>query len=167
MTGEFDFIAYMRNVATKLKELQHTEDEKHFTRIKGISALEEFLQNQRNLEGIQLVAVANKTGRFTESGDNLLDQPYYSFFVLKMVTVNDFDAQELAVNECEAIIKKIFSKMFREKIQPNSPLAGLQKASISYAQSGPWVHGWHGMMASFTLLDYPGIIYNADDWIDG
>lgn len=168
MTGEFNFIAYMKSVAENLKELQHTENERHFSRIKGIADLEEFLQNQRNLQGYQLAAVSSVAGRFVDSGDNTLDQPYYSFHLLKQVSKDgDYDAQELAVKECEVLAKKVLARMFKESKEPNSPLVGISRGSVTYNQSGPWVHGWYGIMVSFTLLDYPGIMYNADDWIDG
>lgn len=168
MTGDFNFTDYMKTVAENLKELHHTETERHFSRIKGISDLEEFLQNQRNLKGYQLAVVSSVSGRFVDSGDNMLDQPYYSFHLLKQVTkAGDYDALDAAIKECEVLAKKILSRMFKHRLEPQSHLNGLQRGSISYNQSGPWVHGWHGIMVSFTIYDYPGIIYNADDWIDG
>jgi len=168
MTGEFNFTSYLRLLAEQLKELQHSTSERHFSRIKGISDLEEFLQNQRSLTGFQLVAVASVNGRFTDSGDNLLDVPYYSFHLLKQVgKTADYDAQETAVKECEVLSKKILSRMFKEQKLLQNGLWGLQRNSVTYQQSGPWAHNWHGIMVTFTLQDYPAIVYNTEDWIDG
>jgi hypothetical protein len=161
----FDFIGYFKNVAEKLKEILHTEDEKHFARVSGIAGLEEFLANMRFAKGYQLIVIANESGRFIDkSSDNLLVQPYFSFYVMKKVEHGNFDEKDQVISDCKAVCKKILSKMFNDKRNNLNGLYNLDRDTITYSQAGPFGHGFHGMNYNFTLLDLPGITYNPDDW---
>ncbi|MBN2747358.1 MAG: hypothetical protein JXR34_11590 [Bacteroidales bacterium] len=167
MNGSFNFEAYFLNLAIQLKELAHTDQDRHFNRAKGIADLDEFLTNQRTLKGYQLVIVTGESGRFLENNsDNLLNQPYYSFYLLKEAKITDHDAQDLAVKECKVLAAKVFSRMFKERLEASNPLRGLERGSISYNQAGPFAHGWFGVFISFTMKDTTGINYVASDWLD-
>jgi hypothetical protein len=163
--GEFDFIGYFREVAERLTEIQHTEASPHFSRTSSIAELGEFLSSMRSSEGYQLIVIDNSSGRFIDRrSDNLLVQPYYSFYLLKQVTREDYDEKEQTIKDCTAVIKKILSKMFRDKMYTASGLTNLERDNITYNQAGPIGHNWYGLNVNFTLLDDPEIHYDEDDW---
>jgi len=166
MTSEFDFSAYMREVAETLKEIQHTEGEKHFNRVSSIAELAEFLANMRLAKGYQLIIIDNLAGRFMDRrSDNLLVQPYFSFYLVKHVQRENFEEKEQTIKSCTAVCKKILSKMFYDKRNGLNGLTNLDRESVTYNQAGPLGHNWHGLNVNFTLLDDPEIVYDADDWL--
>lgn len=166
MTNEFDFIAYFRDIAESLKEIQHTEAEKHFSRVSSIAELGEFLANMRTAKGYQLIVIDNVAGRFMDRrSDNLLVQPYFSFYLVKQIPREDPDEKETVIKACTAVCKKVLSKMFYDKRSNLSGLTNLDRDSISYNQAGPFGHNWHGLNVNFMIIDDPEIVYNASDWI--
>lgn len=166
MTAEFDFINYMREVAETLKEIQHTELEKHFNRVTSIAEMGEFLASMRDAKGYQMIVIDNMAGRFLDrSSDNLLVQPYHSLYILKHIPREDYDSRETAIKGCTAVVKKILSKMFYDKRMMQNGLTNLDRESITFNQAGPFGHNWHGLNFNFTVLDDPGIVYNAADWL--
>lgn len=165
MTSEFDFISYFREVAETLKEIQHTEAEKHFSRVSSIAELGEFLANMRDAKGYQMILIDNIAGRFLDrKSDNLLVQPYFSLYLVKQIPREDYDTRETTIKACTAVCKKILSKMFYDRRKQLNGLTNLDRDSISYNQAGPFGHNWHGINLNFTILEEPGITYNANDW---
>lgn len=165
----FNFIDYMLDIAVRLKELQHTETDKHFSRVSSIVGLEEYLSNMSFNTGWQLVVVDTRSGRFDDGSysDNLMDNQLYTFYLVKSIDTNDFDAREDLIKDCEAIVRKILSKMFYDKRERLNGLLDLQRSSISYDTIGPIGNECHGLMVFFTVLDASDISYSATDWLDG
>lgn len=164
--GEFDFIGYMEDIAESLYEIQHTESEKHFSRVSSIAELGEFLANMRTSRGYQLIVIDNQSGRFLDRrSDNLLIMPYFSFFILKQVPREDYDGKDTALAGCVTVLKKVLSKMFQDKRDMSNGLTNLDRDSITYNQTGPIGHNWHGLNVNFTILDDPDIQYDVNDWL--
>lgn len=161
----FDFVNYMKNIAVSLKELKHTEDDKHFQRVGSLGNLEEFLANSRMIAGYQLVVLDKISGRLddTSNSDNLLDHRVFTFYIFKNVPHGDFDSHQTEVEECLTIARKIESKMFKDKREGNSGLNLLDR-NFYYDTIGPFAQNWYGTMVNFSLKDSAGIVYNPDDW---
>ena len=163
--GDFDFIGYFRDIAESLKEILHTEEEKHFSRVSSIAELGEFLANMRIAKGYQLIVIDNLAGRFIDRrSDNLLVQPYFSFYLVKQVPREDFDEKEETIADCMAVCKKILSKLFSDKRNNLNGLLNLDRDSITYNQAGPFGHNWYGLNFNFMIIDDPDIAYDEDDW---
>jgi hypothetical protein len=112
-----------------------------------------------------LIVIDNLAGRFIDRrSDNLLVQPYYSFYLVKQVPRADADQQESTIKACTAVCKKILSKMFKDKREMQHGLTNLDRDSISYNQAGPLGHNWYGLNVNFTIIDDPEIVYSANDW---
>ena len=166
MTADFDFIGYMREVAESLIDIQHTESEKHFSRVGSVTDLSEFLTSMRTSRGYQLVVMDNRSGRFLDNrSDNLLVQPYYSFFLLRQAAREDYDARQEIIDGCTTVLKKILSRMFFDKRNNLNGLTNLMRDTISYQQAGPFGHNWIGLNVNFMVTDDPDIEYDADDWL--
>ena len=161
----FDFVNYMKNIATSLKELLDTEEHKHFNRITSLLGLEEFLSNSHIVEGYQLLVLDKINGRLADNSnsDNLLDRRLFTFYIFKNVQHYNFDQHQTAIQGCLSVAKKIESKMLKDKRDAANGLQYLDR-SFYYDTIGPFAQGWHGIMINFSVLDNAGIIYNPDDW---
>ena len=165
----FDFIPYMRTLATNLKELRHTTTDTHFTRIMSLAEMEEFLASSRSLTGAQLVVLDKPSGRLDDSSqsDNLIDRRFFTYYVLKKVANADYDEAETVKKAAESIARKIMSRMFRDKRANTNGLLDLQRSSFYYDAIGPIAHGYFGVMVSFSIYNSARIVYTANDWLDG
>jgi hypothetical protein len=168
---KYNHIEYMENVAATLKELQHTDAEKHFTRATELISMEEFMANASELTGLQLIAIDEVMAALLDGGsDNILDRRTYTLFVLKNAANGDIEAQQAAREDCEAVIKKILSKLFYDYRQAQrngntNGLRGLEINRITIQNVGPVGDYYYGFMVMFTVLDAPGIVYNENDWV--
>lgn len=163
--GDFDFINYFLSISWKLTELHHSATNHHFSRVSSVAELGEFLANMRQAEGYQLIVVDNISGRFLDRrSDNLLIMPYFSFYVVKQATREDYDSKEEAIGGCVTVVKKILSKMFKDKREMLNGLTNLDRDSISYNQAGPFGHNWYGVNVNFTIIDDVDIVYSEADW---
>lgn len=169
----YDYVDYMENVAVKLKELRHTDDSKKFYRISNITFLEELLQNltDNGIKDYILIVEDNMEGRFDDNSANALsDDQYYSFYIAKNIELNNFDDRQAAIKQCMVIIKKIYSKMFRDRANDNkgalnqTGLRNLDRSKISYQTVGPFAENFHGIMTSFIVSPSAGIKYDENDW---
>jgi hypothetical protein len=165
--ANFNFTEYMLDIAVRLIELQHSDDDKHYSRVSSLPGMEEYLSNMTFNSGWQLIVVDNRTGQFDDGSfsDNLIDRQLYSFYLVKSVETNDFDAREELIKEAETILKKILSKFFYDKRNSLYGLLDLQRSSITYDTIGPIGNDCHGLMVHFTLLNASDIAYSENDWI--
>lgn len=161
----FDFVQYMKNIAISLKELLHTENDKHFQRITSLAELEEFLANSRTIQGFQLIVLDKLSGRLddTSNSDNLLDKRIFTFYIFKNVQHGNFNDHETAIKKCLTIARKIESKMFKEKTELTNGLQHLNR-SFYYDSIGPFAHNWYGIMINFNIILPADITYNPNDW---
>jgi hypothetical protein len=165
----FNFKTYMLDCATHLKDIGHDDTTKRFFRCSGIAGLEELLNQQTDVNGRVLVIHNNEEGSVGDisRADSFLDSPYYVFYVLEKVEdYNDFDAEELAKQNCKAAGFKILSRMIREKRLGQNGLSFLDFTSIPYQNVGPIGVNFHGVMFSFTVTDIDNkLVYSSEDWV--
>ena len=166
--ADFNFNTYMEWVATKLKELSHTASDPHFSRCTSLAGLEELASNFKNSSGVQLVIEDSPSGTMDDSSqsDNLIDRKFYVFYILKAIPFHDHDARETAVQLATTIMKKILSKMFKDKRDCALGLMDLDRTSINYDVVDYVGNNCSGLMVRFTLLEASDIAFDVDDWND-
>lgn len=166
----FDYVAYMRTLAQKNKLLLHTAEKPAFYRVSSITGLEELITSGSFGKNRCLIVLDAREGRFVDNdSDNLLDDQYYTFFVLEHADALDPNKRSTALRFSMIVAKQLLSKMFKDKReaqQGKEPkwLMNLDKASIYYKEIGPIGDNFWGYMYSFSLLEPPGIQYNENDW---
>lgn len=170
----FDAVEYFRDVATRLKEIQHTEAKRHFFRGLSMSRPSELEKSLSVACYPALVLIDRKDGRLTDrDSNNLLNKQLYSFMILKPASEQDPAAIETAVNDCQAIFKKIMSKMTRDKmadsrVDINNELTGLrnlERGDIAYQQVGPLLDNLYGLYVTFSIMDPLKAVYSEGDWL--
>lgn len=163
--AQFNFIPYMREIAEKLKVIQHTNDEKHFHRVNSLIDLDEFLANLRTMKGFQLVALDKLNLRLIDNkSDNLLKKSLFTYYLFRNVLPGDFDSEELIKNELQSVNDKILSKLFKDRWDGENGLKFLDRASVYIDSIGPVATGYYGLMVNFSLIEPKSYIYNPDDW---
>lgn len=170
---QFNLVYYMLDVAIRLKDVGHTTDRPAFARIKGITALEEFLM-LNNIADTCLLPIDNLTGRFNnDSGDsdNLLDRMFNHFYILKRVNHGDYDDQQAKIEACKQILYKITAKMKLDRFEHlmnDGELAELILGSFTYDTIGPIGDNYHGLSVSFELINnlFDSLQYDANEWIE-
>lgn len=170
----FDFITYMEDVATKLKEIKATTTNKKFNRATSIANLEELLSNLRDVKEIIIIAISATNGAMLDNGDNPIDQPYFSFYICKQVNYNDHSAMESIKAECKKIAYKIVAKIrYDDSMSANtgntyngfSKTVVLNRKSFSYNDVGPIGSNFYGIEVSFTLHEFfSEMVYNSEYW---
>jgi hypothetical protein len=162
----YDHITYMEDCATRLKDLGHTAEVPKFFRVSSLTQLDEVLANLTTMGQTVLIVHDNTEGSIGDRNisNNYLDSPYYLFYIMKHVALDDFDAKANAKKECKAIAIKIISKMLVDKSRSRSGLLFLDFTNIPYQGIGPVGDNYYGIMVSFTVADNAELIYNADDW---
>jgi len=166
----FDYIDYMRDVAERLKEIQHSEAEKRFHRISGIFGLEEMLSNIINMEGFQVMVNDTLEGRFISTDSALIDNPSFIFYVIHDLETNDFDTREITLGLCREIIKKIISKIYHDKETDsrNQTTYGLnyfRPETLRYTTVGPFGSKFYGIQVTFNIFEKGYVVYSDNDWI--
>jgi hypothetical protein len=167
----FDFVSYMRTVATQLKEIQHSEEKCAFHRVTNLASLEELLANGNFIEDYQMIVEDVMEGNFDTNGNTLIDNPTFRFYIVKQAANDDFDSKEECKRNCKVVAKKIISRLFHDNFEdkkfPAVPvgLANLQRESFQYFSIGPIMDNMWGVEVSFSLLEGAGISYDENDWI--
>ena len=164
---KFDFIAYMLDCATRLKDIQHTAESPKFFKISGLAGLEGYLQQLTEAQYPALLVHDNQDGSLGDQNrsDNFLDNPYYVFYVVARPEYGNADSSETIKKQCKAIALKIIGRMRRDKRNLANGLQFLNFGNIPYQTIGPLGDGAYGIMVSFTVTDQLGSIYNANDWL--
>jgi hypothetical protein len=170
---EFDALSYFEDIARKLKDIKHTDTEKHFFRSTSASYQTELGNSGSVAKYPALVVINRKDGRFADnSSDNLVVRKLFSFQILMPAQDNNPTTIAAVMTTTEKIVKKILSRMNRDKKRDNelaipdgiTGLRGLERGSISFQQTGPLLDNLYGLYVSFSIIEPSGIKYNAEDW---
>ncbi len=164
--GKFNFIDYMCDCATNLKDIRHSAEKPGYFRVTNITQLEELLQNLPDAQFPALIVNSSPegvVGDFSNS-DNILDHPTYLFYVVDKTTFGDIDSQVDAKANCKAIVLKILSKLIYDKRKQKNGLAFLQLGSIQYYAVGPIGDNCFGIGAEFSLYELLPVEYDPKDW---
>ena len=164
---KFDFIAYMLDCATRLKDILHTDANPKFFKISGLAGLEEYMQRLSEAQYPAILVHDNQDGNLGDQNrsDNFLDNPYYVFYVVGRPEFGNADSSESIKKQCKEIALKIISRMRRDKRNLVNGLSFLNFANIPYQTIGPIGDGAYGIMVSFTVTNQLGSIFNPDDWL--
>ncbi len=166
----FDFISYMRQVATKLKAIRHSATETRFYRMSGIASLEEVLAKMTHGMFPAIVVEDSLEGRLVDNvSNNILDRQYYVFYIFDRVEFLNHDDREATKRRLRTIARKVMSKLLKDhlsddRLQTQIGLMNLEPASFTYRNIGPVGDNLIGLAVSFTLLENPLLKYDAEDW---
>lgn len=152
---DFDFASYIKDCATRLKEVSHSEKHDHYFEVSSFDSLT--IPTTVKASSPFVVAI-NSVDCSTPS--DVMDENFYTFVVL--VKGGDVKSNKIAANTAKLIAKKIKAKMIFDQSE-NNCLYGLKKESINI-QSIAMVGDHAGVMCSFFVVQENEVSYNEDDW---
>lgn len=162
---DFDFITYMADCATRLKDIGHSESAPRFFRASGITQLEELLSSLPDAQFPAMVVHNNEDGVLGDSrADNFHDTAYYAFYIVDRVEFNDHDARQDVIAASKATALKILAKMLRDRRYNLNGLTQLNFGNIPYQTIGPIGDNCYGVMFTFTVTNPANVIYDEDEW---
>lgn len=172
----FDFVTYMRNIATHLKDIGHVEGidkQRHFFRISSLANFDELLQCINTAQFPALIVEDSLTGKWIgPNNEQLMDEQSYSFMIIARPDSDSPADRETLLKEMRAIYFKIVSKCLKDQRAdklptfPKTGMAYFNSDTLYYQTVGPLADGCWGIMASFTMdtCVAKDIIYDSDDW---
>jgi len=167
----FDFINYMEDIATNLKEIAHGPENKRFYRMSSPNDLEEVMMNLQNAKVPALAIIDNIDGRYRSATANITNVPIFTFIIFERLELGSHDHNETIKRSLKSLLSKIVSKMWKDKISDmdRETKLGLQRLELSnleYRTIGPLIDNLIGLSITFSLEENENPIFNPNDWLN-
>ncbi len=166
MATFIDLISYFENIATKHKNIAHTEEEKHFFRMEIDEVLAGINRTDVNypmliLEGYGFAFTDNKS-------DNLLKNREGAFIVIDHVSdLSDHDLIHQKWDEIEEVITEILIKIKTDKRNPLTPVVrNFDFDSVNGSLILNEIGNDVGIRVTYTITSPTTNEINPDKWID-
>lgn len=157
-------VAYFQNIAVKLKELSHTQNDPSFHFIRNMIDMGSVTSAIASFRSGPIMLLENHEGGIvSESGDNDFEMISGAFTILIRATNEDEDDQ---LNELYArvntIAMKIFSKMRYDKHNGDLDYFTFE---LQYHKVGPVSDNRYGRRYEFSIGRSASFDFNENDWI--
>ena len=166
----FNSVTYFGDIARKLKAIGHSESTPRFFRASNVMQLQELLQNLGQAQYPALILFDKLDGRMEDNtSNNPIDRQFYSLLVVNKVDGEDSDSRRQVIEECKAIVMKIFARMTRDWMLANRQnttggLRNFDRSSAYYNSVGPLVDNLFGVEYAFNLRESINTTLDSDDW---
>lgn len=161
-----DYVAYFKNLATKLKAIKHTDDEKHFYRMELDEVLTTIKSSELNFPAFALEAYDFNLS--DSNSDNLLKNREGAFMILNHPT-NKMDIDEIYTiwEACEEIADDIIIKMYADKRNPkeNKVIRNIDLQSIQGKFLANQPGGLYGIRITFTIQSSKNNEVDTAKWL--
>jgi hypothetical protein len=157
-----DVIAYCLDFATRLKEIQHTEDNTRF-----FYNIDEFIEKNSNIpKGSFVMMMDDRHKGRIQGQSNRRDYPEYGVYFLRKVGESDYADEEEAFSEGKQIALKLETKLNYEFHNESDTIARfIVDGSMTYRKEGPRIDNFHGCYFSFGLSDNINTAFDSADYI--
>ena len=162
----FDFLKYMKACAENIPEIGHDDStgKIRFHRATSTARIEQLLNEKP--EGFNIVAIDSVDSRFLDTGSNHLDEPFFTFLIIKNVEYNDFESAHEAKMQAKTLIKRIRAKMLHDRDNLQNGLEELRTRNISIFTVGPIADHFFGAAMNFTLYEQADTCHNPNLWLN-
>jgi hypothetical protein len=172
--SKFNFTGYIHDIATKLKDVAHVDNDsarQRFYRVSSIQALEEFIQTLPEFKGFALAVEDNEEGNYLLNGaGTLFDDQHCGFFLLTKAKLMNAEDRGDKIREAELVMRKILSKIRKDyhtdnQLKSDIGLKTLDWNTVHYFSFGPVLDNCYGVYCNFILPTIQNFIYNEGDWL--
>ncbi len=156
------YISYFEAIARSHRQIAHSEQEKHFCRMN----IEEVISDLRSqLLYPALLLESFEGGIIDHLSDNFLDKQEGAFMILKQCHNDDFEMENLLLDECRQIGMDIISRMIKDR--RDFLLQGFDPASVHYQKVGPVFDNAFGYRFSFSIetAANASLQYRSERWL--
>lgn len=153
----FDPIQYMQDLHGKLKL---TKEKYKFSRVSGVSALEEVLENFKR-EKFFFAIDDSQDGITFRSGGAYFERRPYTVYIIGRADYGNMDQREAILAEAKTIFRSILSKLIKDKL--TIPVLNMEQ--IRFFEVPPaFAFGTSGLYFIFTVENPVNLVYNAAEW---
>jgi hypothetical protein len=171
--AEYNHIAYIEDIARRLKVIGHSDSEKRFYRIASLRDLQELISNLMQARMPALGVLEFADGRLVENQADKVDVlESYSFLVLHRAHTGDHDARNQVKEQMKAIMLEVFSKYKKDRATDYSldteyGLRHLDLNSFSWRMYDTLPDNLMALVVNFTCSNFASLKINDSDWEPG
>lgn len=155
----FDPITYMQTLHGKMKL---TKDKYRFSKVSGLSALEEVLENFKR-EKYFFAVDDSQDGVTFRSGGAYFERRPYTVFILGKAEYGKMDQRAAVMEEAKTIYRNLLTKLIKDKLS----IPVLNMENIRFFEVPPaFAFGCSGLYFIFTVENPVNLVYNATEWYD-
>ena len=120
------------------------------SRVTGITGMEEFVQNIRDIKPL-ILAVEDDADGYLDLSSGNVDHGFHTFMILDIAKLNDSTDRVRALNNCMKAALKLFRIMMEDGKEFGDPCYGFDKSRIDYQRIGPLANNTYGYLFSYIL----------------
>lgn len=155
-----DYMVYMRKLASEHRQMQHTDEEKHFF----FGELPDFWQNLRSEVHFPALVAEGCENEYTGSRNNLSKRRTTSFSIVEGYDqIGDIVDMTEQVSTCEKIAEEVLAKMMTDR---EKPFSQIDVESINGEYLANEQQKYVGYRINLTLVDAGICANNPNAWID-
>ncbi len=156
-----EFKKYFEKLSRQHLDIRHTDSTKRFFGLPN----RDVLTKLEKVEGIICVLETPEFQYFDNQADNFMKDKTAAFSILKMVTVDDFEAQDNAVDLCERIAHDFVTVMKRDNRDYDEQKFGyLNLNTFSAFKVGPVFGSFYGVRTEFKFGDSISMCVVENHW---
>jgi hypothetical protein len=161
---------YFLDIATRLKEIAHSEAKKRFTRI-NIEEVFSGLRSSLDLNNFCLCLESFEGSLGANNYDQVFDNNIGAFMIVKNCRVDDFVQETQICDQAKQIGLKVVAKMAYDAERRQRGLApvalkNFDIASVQYEKIGPLFDNCFGYRFTFLTYDSLSLVHNPDDFLE-
>ncbi|MEM7298928.1 MAG: hypothetical protein AAF391_11755, partial [Bacteroidota bacterium] len=126
---------WFRDVATRLKEIQHTDQDPRFFR--NVDELKKRHRKLKKGDEVYLVLDEPKGRLNGQDNQNITDFNTFGFWVLSYVASDDWENEDVIYDKAKTIMFKIYGKAWNERVNFDGLFKRVDLDAINYGKSGP------------------------------
>lgn len=154
----FNPVTYMQQLHGELKL---TKDKYKFTRVSGVGALEEVLENSRRNNWFFAVDDSQEGTTFRGAGAGYYERRPYTVFILGKADYGDMDAREAVLSEAKTIYRHLMSRLIKDKL--DIPVLDMERIRF-YEVPPAFASGCSGLYFIFNVEIPVNLVYDAAVW---
>lgn len=153
----FDPITYMQTLHGKMKL---TKDKYRFSKVSGLAALEEVLDNFKR-EKYFFAVDDSQDGVTFRSGGAYFERRPYTVFILGKAEYGKMDQRAAVMEEAKTIYRNLLTKLIKDKL--TIPVLNMEQ--IRFFEVPPaFAFGCSGLYFIFTVENPVNLMYDAAEW---
>jgi hypothetical protein len=151
--SKYNHYSYCEMLATRLKPIGHTTNERRFFRATEQDSPEELATRISAAQGTILVAIDGADSSFSmPNSDLLVEKPAYSLLLLSQTESDNTDSIFAAQQSCRQIAKEIIAKMLEDALKYLNGLEFVDGNSFKVGGIGPVGDNFYGVNMSYTFI---------------
>lgn len=156
----FDPVTYFQNLTNSLKL---TKDKYRYSKISGITELEEILANRKNY--LHHVAVDDSQNGVTLQGEGrgYFERRPYTVFLCSVGKTGNMDQREIILEELKTIYRKFLSKLILDEASGQTLPLDTSRTPF-YELPGHFADGAVGIYFIITVDNSINLSYDSADW---